>query len=173
MSYLGYDYNNPGNIRYNPAASPWQGLHNPPFVMGPGGAFCWFDTAAKGIRAVARTLIFYRDHLHKETMRDVFATYAPVGDGVNNPEAYAQFVAGRVGVGIDDEVDIGEYRIARPMLAAIFRMENGTEAPYDEATWREGLADAGIRLPAEGEEDSHGPAAAVGEFARDVTAWLS
>ena len=129
MAHFGYTNNNPGNIRPNPAFT-WQGQIGV-FDSGPSGKFLKFDTMVNGIRAVARLCGNYPQIFGVKTMREFFGKYAPVGDGANDPDAYAKYVAKAAGVDIDQPVDFTRYAIVSKMLPAMFRIETGeTPAPY-------------------------------------------
>lgn len=85
---LNYKNNNPGNLRSN------------------SGPFMKFTTYEEGFRALMDYVIRVRDGNHKAypknpTIRRFFSIYAPSADN-NNPLLYAQTVAKKVGLSIDD-----------------------------------------------------------------------
>jgi hypothetical protein len=61
----------------------------------------------------------------------------------NDTLAYINFVAGRVGVSPDTVIDLHDFNLCRPMVAAIIAQENANFA-YPDAVLTEGLAMAGV-----------------------------
>lgn len=136
---VGVRNNNPGNLRINPA-NKWQGKVTPSRDR----RFETFETPVFGIRALAVLLIKYfdRDGLH--TVRSIINKYAPTEE---NPTAnYASHVAGRMGVAVDDPLDLHEYATIMPMVVGIIAFENAGYA-YPQATVDAGLAMAGVTVP--------------------------
>lgn len=133
--------NNPGNIRHG---DPWQGLAKG--QTDP--AFATFQSAAYGIRALARTLITYQDRYGLNTVRGIITRWAPPVE--NDTEAYVQGVAEQVGVKPDAQIDVQTYMTLRPLVEAIIRHENGrgplatANTWYDDRTIDKGLALAGV-----------------------------
>lgn len=130
---------NPGNIEYN--GTPWQGLADPP----SDGRFCRFADPTWGIRAIARVLITYQDKHGINTVRGIINRWAPPVE--NDTGAYAAHVAGKVGVGPDDQISVHEYAVMRPLIEAIILHENGVQ-PYSAAQIDKGLVLAGVEPPA-------------------------
>lgn len=97
--------NNPGAIRANPA-NKWQGQ------VGTDNGFVKFDTAANGERA-HRVLIANQIKSGYDTPLTWAQHYAPSSDG-NDPAAYAQTVANRLGIGVNDKIPLS----AVPQVAA-------------------------------------------------------
>ncbi len=64
----------------------------------------------------------------------------------NDTGAYVRAVAASVGVGEDDEIDVHDYAILRPLTFAIIRHENG-QRPYTDAEIDAGLVLAGVEPP--------------------------
>ncbi len=129
---------NPGNLRRS--ADPWQGLAaeqtDPEFFQ--------FASAKWGIRALARTLIAYQDRVGLKTIKQMIGRWAPPNE--NDTGAYVRAVAASVGVGPDDEIDVHDYAILRPLTLAIIRHENGQQ-PYTDAEIDAGLVLAGVEPP--------------------------
>lgn len=146
--------NNPGNLEWG---DPWQGLVPPSQRID--SRFCQFQSAAYGVRALARTLITYydkrraRDGSKIDTVREIIERWAPAFE--NNVDAYAA----QVGKALcsdcekpgDIVVDMHDYGQLRIVVGAIIRHENGAgplKTPntwYDAATIDEGLRLAGVR----------------------------
>ena len=111
--------NNPGNIRLG---SPWNGL-----VDGHDTAFCTFGHAVYGIRALCWLLIAYQQRYGLNTINGIISRYAP--DSENDTNAYASHVSRKMGVGIDDVIDVTDWDTMLPMVESIIRHENGSQ-PY-------------------------------------------
>ncbi len=129
---------NPGNLRRS--ADPWQGLA----AEQSDAEFFQFASAKWGIRALARTLIAYQDRVGLKTIKQMIGRWAPPNE--NDTGAYVRAVAASVGVGVDDEVDVHDYAILRPLTLAIIRHENGQQ-PYTDAEIDAGLVLAGVEPP--------------------------
>jgi len=135
---------NPGNIE---RGAPWQGLADLAEMTEAQRAetrFCVFRSPEWGIRAIARVLITYQDRHGLRTVRGMIGRWAPTAE--NNTEAYMRAVAARLGVANDTAVDVHRYDVARALVEAIIRHENG-EQPYPDAVIDKGLALAGIEPP--------------------------
>ena len=141
--------NNPGNIRHG---DQWQGMAEPSAQTDKD--FVVFTSATWGIRALARTLIAYKDKHNLRTVRKIINRWAPPIE--NNTGAYIANVARLIGVGPDDQIDVFEYDVMRPLAEAIIAHENGDPAKYgrkphnninrwyDDSTVDEGLKMAGV-----------------------------
>jgi hypothetical protein len=129
---------NPGNLRRS--ADPWQGLA----AEQTDSDFFQFASAKWGIRALARTLIAYQDRVGLKTIKQMIGRWAPPNE--NDTGAYVRAVAASVGVGEDDEIDVHDYAILRPLTLAIIRHENGQQ-PYTDAEIDAGLVLAGVEPP--------------------------
>ncbi|EDP61596.1 hypothetical protein BAL199_07918 [alpha proteobacterium BAL199] len=126
---------NPGNLRRS--SDPWQGLA----AEQTDAEFFQFASAKWGIRALARTLIAYQDRVGLKTIQQMIGRWAPPNE--NDTGAYVRAVAASVGVGEDDEIDVHDYAILRPLTLAIIRHENGHQ-PYTDAEIDAGLVLAGV-----------------------------
>jgi hypothetical protein len=88
--------NNPGNITiYKGEAvryGAYDGKHNDRFAI--------FPTPEVGYEAIRQ----FVQHRGGMTILDMMKLYAPAGDGPNNPEAYAESIAGSLGVTTDTTV---------------------------------------------------------------------
>jgi len=140
---------NPGNIRWG---DPWQGLI--PKAKRTDTAFCQFESAAYGIRALARTLITYQDKYDLRTIRQIVTRWAPPVE--NNTAAYIHAVSNQTGFPPDQKLDMHEYAQLYGVVGAIIRHENGRgpissfahpNTWYDRETLDKGLVLAGVVSP--------------------------
>ncbi len=129
---------NPGNLRRS--SDPWQGLA----AEQTDSEFFQFASAKWGIRALVRTLIAYQDRVGLKTIKQMIGRWAPPNE--NDTGAYVRAVAASVGVGENDEIDVHDYTILRPLTLAIIRHENGQQ-PYTDAEIDAGLVLAGVEPP--------------------------
>jgi hypothetical protein len=144
--------NNPGNIR---VGDPWQGLM-PRDQMNDAQKrekeFCVFSEPKWGIRALCRLLIAYKDKHKLDTVRGIITRWAPPKGKVGsktytqNTEAYIAQVSVALGVSDLTKIDVYQYDIAKPLVKAIIKHENGVQ-PYDDDTINEGIRLAGIEVP--------------------------
>lgn len=138
---------NPGNIVRD--GTPWQGLAAD---QSADPRFCVFNTAADGIRALARLLLTYQDKHGLRTVRGIINRYAPPVE--NDTGAYVRAVAAALGVAADDPIDVHQYRHMEPLVRAIIRHENGSPERFGRSRWYaqweidEGLRRVGV-LPVE------------------------
>jgi hypothetical protein len=129
---------NPGNIRRS--GDPWQGLAKDQ----NDAAFFQFSEAKWGIRALARVLISYQDKHGLRTVRGIISRWAPPVE--NKTSNYIDHVAHRLGVGVDDALDVHDYSVLRGLVEAIIAHENGQQ-PYTSAQIDAGLVLAGVAPP--------------------------
>lgn len=112
--------NNPGNLR--PSGDKWLGQ------VGTDGGYLQFDTAANGLRALARNLFtYYRQH-DLNTVAGIIGRWAPQSE--NDTGAYVAAVARALGVKPTDKLDVPRRMPA--LVAAITLHENGVQ-PYSAA----------------------------------------
>lgn len=118
--------NNPGNIR---PGSPWQGSLGSD--GGPGGGYLVFDTAANGLRALAKLLRNYQTS-GQNTIRAIVTKWAPASDS-NNTAAYIAQVVKALGIAADVPLNVrsNDSTLAK-LVAAIVQHENGQQ-PYSGA----------------------------------------
>jgi hypothetical protein len=133
MTARGIRNNNPGNIRLG---SPWNGL-----IDGDDTAFCTFRDPVWGIRALCRLLSNYFTRYELDTVYGIIDRYAP--DVENDTNAYAQAVADRLGVGLNEKINVLDREIMRVLVKAIIHHENGSQ-PYDAWEIADGMLLAGI-----------------------------
>ncbi len=121
--------NNPGNIRLSKTS--WRGK-----IKSTDDEFEQFKTPELGIRAMATILKTYKKDHGIKTVQDMINRWAPAEDN-NDPIAYAKFVADRVGVDPNEEIDLtGDLRAE--LVKAMIRMENG-EQPYSDKQIKAGV----------------------------------
>lgn len=110
--------NNPLNIR-PPSGEQFQG------TIGQAGGFATFATPEMGFRAAAKLLQNYQDKYGLDTVLKIIQRWAPSGDN-NNPTAYAQAVASKIGVGINDAIDLrSNPELTQRLIAAMAEHEGG------------------------------------------------
>jgi len=121
---------NPGNIRRN--AIRWQGMSE----QQTDSAFVQFTSAVYGFRAMLKIFRSYQAR-GLTTLREMINTYAPAHE--NDSDAYTRFVAKRIGVNPDVELDLNRY--ALPLLRAVAEFENGTRPAsiYSDSTIQQGI----------------------------------
>lgn len=139
MTPRGIRNHNPSNIDRTTPRTPWQGRVPDDQLTDP--RFEQFVAPEWGIRALARTLITYQDKHGLRTVRGIIHRWAPPVE--NNTGAYASAVARKLGVGLDDEIDVHRFEVMRPLAEAIIAHENGRQ-PYSPATIEHGLRLAGV-----------------------------
>lgn len=128
--------NNPLNVERT-GRDRWVGMAR--ITLDP--RFVTFEAPEYGIRAAALILQRYQDRHGCETIRAIISRWAPAHE--NDTDAYVKAVARAVGVEPDDPVDVTDYRIARPLIEAMIRFENGVQ-PYPAHVIDEGLRRAGV-----------------------------
>lgn len=158
MSARGLRNNNPGNIRHNPN-NKWQGLSEDQ----PDREFCKFRSMAYGVRAMAITLISYQDKYGLNTIGKLIGRWAPPkgdrngaapgGEYTQDTNSYSMVVAARVGVPVDQELNVHDYNDMRPLLEGMIRVECAIKGrdplpkECDGAVIDRGLELAGIAPP--------------------------
>jgi len=116
-------YNNPGNIRYNPAI---------PGVIGENEkGFSIFKTEAAGIRAIYHLLKVYGSKYGLKTISGIISRYAPSSE--NQTGKYIDFVATKTGFGKNEILSPADLvKLLRPII----KMESGrdfSQATIDQA----------------------------------------
>ena len=141
--------NNPGNIRRTTPRTPWQGALPLGEAIRRDAEFEVFETPVKGLRAALRTFITYQDKYGLASVRQWISRWAP--DSENDTVAYIRQVATAIRVEPDDEINVHDIDIARPLLRAVVRHENGDPRPYKrpphwyaDDVYAEALRQAGI-----------------------------
>ena len=115
----GLKNNNPGNIRQS--AVKYRGE-----VPSTDPAFKQFAAVAWGYRAVFMLLYTYQVRHGLHTIREMIVRYAPPNE--NRTDIYVDFVSRCAGVEADGKLDTLSRTQMIPVVSAISRMENGTEA---------------------------------------------
>lgn len=128
--------NNPGNIE---AGQPWQGLAMPSEYLPDQqneSRFAVFVHPKYGVRALVKLLRTYQDKYGLATIQQIIGRYAPTSENLTT--AYAVAVATHVDCGINDRIDMSNDIVARRMVEAIIRHENGMQ-PYPDHVITDGL----------------------------------
>ena len=103
--------NNPLNIRYDPA-NDWQGQ-----ICKDDDGFAIFESPDYGLRAGDRILENYDDLHGIDTISEITERFAPASDD-NDPEAYADFIASRTGMGANQRIDLSNPDTRQSILTA-------------------------------------------------------
>lgn len=156
--HFGITNNNPGNIRWN-ERDRWQGLaENPRYVPrwdSTRTGFFRFSEMRFGIRAAAKTLLWYQRVWGLDTLLKIFSRWAPVGDHANDPTAYARQAADFIGVKPNQVIDLeSDPQTFYNLLWFIFMHETGERdlARYiTSSQMLAGLASAGVVMDRWGE----------------------
>lgn len=122
--------NNPGNIE---KGDPWQGLAED---QSADERFAVFSAPVWGIRALARTLLTYRNRYGLRTPEQIISRWAPATE--NDTAAYIDHVARAAGIAPTAPVTDAELPA---VVAAIIKHENGIN-PYPADLIAEGIARA-------------------------------
>ncbi|MEJ0093323.1 MAG: hypothetical protein WDN46_07775 [Methylocella sp.] len=131
--------NNPGNLIDN----AW--TQSLPGYTGSDGRFATFNTPQAGSAALDQNLQSYASK-GVSTPLAIASKWAPAGDGDNNPTAYAGFVASKLGVGINDPIDMTNPAVRSTVASAITQFENGTGAsiPASASSYADSPAGGGL-----------------------------
>lgn len=124
MKPRGLRNNNPGNIRIN--NENFRGE----IIPSADKSFKQFESMAYGYRAIFKLLTTYYTKYSLKTVRAMVNRWAPPNE--NHTEKYVSFVAEKAGVLPDEEININNADIFCNIVAAISRMENGTEADMND-----------------------------------------
>lgn len=133
----GIRQNNPGNIRHSKAK--WQGMAPDQ----PDSSFVKFSDAKFGIRAIAVVLTNYGEKYGLDTIQEIINRWAPPNE--NDTRAYVKAVADKLGVGINDTIDLTDPEVMAVLVKAIIQHENGSQ-PYSDAQIKAGIAAAGVAV---------------------------
>lgn len=125
--------NNPLNIRFSDQNN-WLGQ------SGSDRGFVSFVDDAYSYRAADQLISNYATNRGARSVRDVVSIYAPPNE--NNTDNYVRFVAGRMGVGLDDTLDLSDPNIRSNMLSAMALMESGIRISPGEVSQKISDADA-------------------------------
>ena len=121
---LGLRQNNPGNIR------PGAGFIG---ETGVGSGYATFQNPLFGGRALARLLSTYKNQYGISNVDSLIDRYAPSGDNTMESRAnYKGFIANKLGVGKDDEIDLDDDNTKLGVMKAIVEFENRNQNPYSD-----------------------------------------
>lgn len=120
----GYRNFNPGNIRQSDVA--YTGEVEP----SKDPAFKQFRTMSHGYRAMFVLLHTYSVKYHLKTLREMIERYAPPVE--NDTTEYVNFVSSRAKVADISTVDTMNECQMIPIVAAMARVENGSDPDMDE-----------------------------------------
>lgn len=113
--------NNPGNLRVTD--TQWEGK-----VAGQDNEFETFASPEAGIRALAVNA----QHIQNDgaqTPMDVISKWAPKSE--NDTAAYAKSVADKLGIGVNDKMNLRDLATLRTFATAVIEHENGSQ-PYSQ-----------------------------------------
>lgn len=114
--------NNFGNLRQLPNGHAWPGQTG----VDPDG-YATFATPQDGVANAAANLQSYAKQ-GINTLTGIVSTWAPKGDGKNDPVAYAHYLAGKLGVDPNAPLDLTDKTVQQGILRGIFDFENGPGA---------------------------------------------
>ena len=121
---LGLRQNNPGNIR------PGAGFIG---ETGVGSGYATFQNPLFGGRALARLLSTYKNQYGISNVDSLIDRYAPSGDNTMESRTnYKGFIANKLGVGKDDEIDLDDDNTKLGVMKAIVEFENRNQNPYSD-----------------------------------------
>ena len=121
---LGLRQNNPGNIR------PGAGFIG---ETGVGSGYATFQNPLFGGRALARLLSTYKNQYGISNIDSLIDRYAPSGDNTMESRInYKGFIANKLGVGKDDEIDLDDDNTKLGVMKAIVEFENRNQNPYSD-----------------------------------------
>lgn len=130
--------NNPGNIRHS--KSKWQGMAD----VQNDKDFITFTEPKFGIRAIAVVLTNYGEKYGLDSVQEIINRWAPPNE--NDTRAYIKAVADKLGVGINDTIDLTDPDTMAVLVKAIIQHENGSQ-PYTDVQIKAGIAAAGVAVP--------------------------
>lgn len=120
---LGASINNPGDLRDN----AW--TRTLPGYTGAKGGFAAFDTPEHGVGATDANLSSY-GRKGVNTPLAIASKWAPSGDGDNDPQAYAQHIAGALGIGVNDPINLNDTATRARLRDAMFSQEGTNQGPF-------------------------------------------
>ena len=117
--------------------------------IGATTGFQSFATPEEGLKALSDQIGLYGSKHGINTLIGFTSTYAPKGDGNNDPVAYAQFLSKQLGVPVDQKIDLTDPFINKAMTQAVARMETGAKIPtigQSQSTYDKTLAQGQANL---------------------------
>jgi hypothetical protein len=130
---------NPLNIRKNPGVR-WQGTDCPQ----TDAEFVVYESPKWGYRAACTVLRQYWKKHHLNTVRGIIHRWAPPNE--NDSDGYASFVASKLDVSVDEEIDLLQWEVMFQLLKIMTVAENGRCIHADEVITA-GMVAAGMQLP--------------------------
>ena len=139
--------NNPGNISYKAGFHGEIGLEVPPPGATYTARFGRYDTARKGIRAIAMQLLAYQNQHSLTTIQQFINRWAPASE--NPTSAYCSAVAKAAGVSPTETCNLKWPDTLIAVVRAIITQENGgcIYSPAD-ISWActDALVTSGVQL---------------------------
>ncbi|ETT03931.1 hypothetical protein HMPREF1562_3826 [Providencia alcalifaciens F90-2004] len=103
---------------------------------GKGARFAKFDTPYEGLERTAWQLRRYYDGKTTgeklQTVQDIVKTWAPKGDGKNDPIGYAKRVSEKLGVSPTDKIDLKNDDVMFALMNAMSKEEINKPLPYSK-----------------------------------------
>jgi len=121
--------NNYGNIR-------------PP---GASSGFNSYATPVDGVAAMSHQLSLYAAGSPAtggkpiNTLIGLTSTWAPKGDGKNDPVAYAQAISKATGIPVDQPINLADPALQQKIIPAMARVEQGRDGTIDPGTLQQGI----------------------------------
>lgn len=129
MMPKGIRNHNPMNLRYYDSIQ-WDGQTGP-----DSDGYARFETVEMGIRAGVKNLVNGYFGRGINTPRTIITRYAPSHE--NPTDNYIDFIASRMGIGADDQIQLTRNNMLR-LTQAIIYFENGSQ-PYQMSTIERGV----------------------------------
>lgn len=131
---IGLALNNPGNIRSGGSFKYVGELAN-----SANTSFRQFVDLKSGYRAIAEILYTYFVKKGINTIGKMIATYAPFGDGANNPTNYAAFVSKQTGIDVNQVLTIDDFKpsflgLGDANMLKVIRAISQKEVSYSDDT---------------------------------------
>jgi hypothetical protein len=120
---------------------------------GGDGRFARFQSPEQGM-AAADTLLQRYAAGGLVTPLAIISRWAPAGDGNNNPQAYAGYVAQRLGVRPDQQLDMADPQVRQQLAGAMAEFENGRRPGGSQPAGPNVFAGPGV--PAQGQAGGSG-----------------
>jgi hypothetical protein len=108
-----------------PGTSAGAAVNNFGNIKSPSGGFASYATPQDGVAAMAQNLTAYQDQHGINTLNGITARWAPVGDGANNPAAYARTLSQLTGLDPDAKLDLHDPATLAKIIPAMAQVEHG------------------------------------------------
>lgn len=109
--------NNPTNLQPLPGGKQWEGQ------TGTNGRFATFATPEAGVNAAVKNLESYGSQHGIDTLAGIAARWAPVGDGSNDPTAYAAALGKSLGISPTAHIDMTDQAMLHKIVQAQIPLE--------------------------------------------------